>query len=272
VAQRKRATAPRKQPIRGSSRSPVAEVEDDDDDDHDDDPIAQDQALALFFRRPPTAADHCVAIVVTPQGDHVLHDRTAAEVKARYAELANQTVESAERWARTEGRSLKFRVMWQQGDRVLGTYQWSCGEGDPTALDGTVESFLAQNQRHAEVDHRVHLEGFIMVQDAWQKQNASQQRRIEALEKDNELLRDRLRKAGDVDAEIAIQHAASDLEARERNANIMEHKVLPVLQHLLISRMNAANGTSAPPLAATTSAQASPATPATPAPATPAAP
>lgn len=190
----------------------------------------------------------------------MLHDRSATEAKARYAELANQTVESAERWARTEGRSLKFRVMWQQGDRVLGTYQWSCGEGDPTALDGTVESFLAQNQRHAEVDHRVHLEGFVMVQEAWQKQNASQQRRIDSLEKDNELLRDRLRKAGDVDAEIAIQHAASDLEARERNANIMEHKVLPVLQHLLISKMNAANG-NATPLAATPAAPAAPAAP-----------
>jgi hypothetical protein len=95
-----------------------------------------------------------------------------------------------------------------------------------------------------------------MVQDAWKSQNASQQRRIDALEKDNELLRDRLRKAGDVDAEIAIQHAASDLEARERNANIMEHKVLPVLQHLLISKMNAANG-NAPPVAAAPAAPAS---------------
>lgn len=218
--------------------SAEAEDEDDSDDDDDDDgEIATDHALALFLRRPPTSADHWVCVAYTAAGEQVVQDRSALEARTRPVDLANETYAACQRWATAEGRKTRFRVTWQAADRVLASHQWTSGEGDPSALDGTVESFLSQQQRHAETQHRLHHEGFSMVQDAWKQLLAASMKRIEALERDNETLRDRLRKAGDVEADIAVQQVAAELEQRNRTADILEHKVLPIAQALILRRL-----------------------------------
>lgn len=221
--------------------------DDDDDDEEPADEIATDHALALFLRRAPASADHWVCVAYTSSGEQIVQDRSTPEARARPVELANDTYAQCVRWATAEGRQTRFRCTWQAGDRVLAAHQWTCGEGDPSALDGTVESLLSQQQRHAETLHRIHLEGYQLQNEAQKQLLASAMRRIDALEKDNELLRERLRKAGDVDADIAVQTVAADLEQRTRTADILEHKVLPVVQAVLMRRL--AGMDAAPPAA-----------------------
>lgn len=220
------------------TRRPRRVIDPDDLDDLDDleaiEPISQDHALTLFFRRPPGGADHVMVVASTPSGDAIVEDRSTTEVIKDAARHANAVSESCVRWAQSEGRQTRFRVTWQAGDRVLASHQLVCGDGDPTALDGTVDSFLSQQQRHSEVNQRLHHEGFSMVQDSWNKLMNMTMRRVEALEKDNELLRERLRKAGDVDAEILAAQAAADIDQRVRTTEIVESRLLPILQQLVL--------------------------------------
>lgn len=178
-----------------------------------------------------------LVIAHTPNGDQIVEDRSASEITKDAARHANTVASSCERWAQTEGRQTRFRVTWQAGDRVLASHQLACGDGDPTALDGTVDSFLSQQQRHSEVQHRLHHEGFSMVQDAWKQLLAGSMKRIEALERDNESLRDRLRKAGDVEAEILTAQVAADLEQRVRTTEIVESRLLPIIQQLVVRHL-----------------------------------
>lgn len=198
-----------------------------------DNAISHDHQLTLFFRTPPGGADHVVVTALNAGGDQIVEDRSTTEIAKSPAQHANAVATACARWAHTEGRQTRFRVTWQAGDRVLASHQLVYGDVDPTMLDGTVESFLSQQQRHAEVGHRLHHEGFSMVQDAWKQLLSGAMRRIDALEKDNEQLRDRLRKAGDVEAEILVAQAAADIEQRSKTSEIVESRLLPILQHLI---------------------------------------
>ena len=222
-----------KSPARAARKTPrltAPPLDDDDDDDDDDDAaseIATDRALALFLRRPPAVADHWVCAAYTAAGEQIVQDRSTAETRARPVELANDTFAACQRWAASEGRQTRFRIMWMASDRVLASHQWTCGDGDPSALDGTVESFLSQQQRHSETNHRLHLEGFQLVAEAQRTLLASAMRRIDSLESKNELLREKLRKANDVDADIAVQQVAADLESRVRATDSSSTRFCP---------------------------------------------
>lgn len=236
-----------KQPSKTRSRRRVVDPDDLDDLDDDttaaisvdenDDAISQDTALTLFFRRPPAIADHVVVIAITPQGEQIVQDRSAQEARREPATLANAVLDACSRWAAAEGRQTRFRCLWQAGDRVVASHQIVCGDGDPTALDGTVDSFLAQQQRHQETQTRLHHEGFAMVQDAWRSMLSGAMKRIEALERDNEQLRDRLKKAGDVDAEVTYSTVAAEIEQRQRLTEIMESRLMPIAQALLAKQL-----------------------------------
>jgi hypothetical protein len=200
----------------------------------DSDPeLPIDKALALFLRRPPSSADHWVATAFTSQGEIVIQDRTITETRSAAVELANETSEAARKWAESEGKELRFRCTWQASERVLASHQWRAGEGDPTSLDGTVDSFLAQQQRHLETVMRMRQEDASMIQEGWSKLLQSSQRRIDALEKTVGELQDRLRKAGDVDAEVTMAQVAADIESRSRTTEILENRLGPIVQHLL---------------------------------------
>lgn len=236
---------PRHQKTRASSKLQARTVAADDDDEDDEDELASDEALALFLKRPPLGADRFTVIALSASGDQTVQDRPAAECKRAYVQVANSTVSACERWANAEGREVRFRAAWQQGDRVLATHQWRAGQGDPRALDGTVESFLAQQQRHTENKEQLYTEAFTLLQDGWKTLLGAQNRRIEGLEKDNGELRDRLRKVDDVGTEIALEQARADLEARGRTADILEQRVLPVVQALVVQQAQKAMASAA---------------------------
>lgn len=242
----------RAQPSSSTKRKRVIDPDELDELDELDEPepIALNHALTLFFRNPPGGADHMLVLAHTANGDQIVQDRSTSEIARDPATHANAVASACERWAQTEGRQTRFRVTWQAGDRVLASHQLACGEGDPTALDGTVDSFLSQQQRHSEVQHRLHHEGFSMVQDAWKQLLSGAMKRIEALERDNENLRDRLRKAGDVEAEIMTAQVAADLEQRVRTTEIVESRLLPIVQQLVTRHLGvgiAANENNADP-------------------------
>lgn len=225
--------AQKSRPTRGNSRSaphappPESAPE----------PLALDEALALFLRRPPAGADRVVVLASSSAGEQLVQDRSAAEARAGAVQLANDVMTVCERWARTEGRTTRFRGQWQCGDRVLASHQWQCGDGSPTELDGTVDSFLQQQQRHAETQQRLHHEGFAMVQDSWKQLLSMAMRRIESLERDLAEARDRLRKSNDVDAELAITATMADIDARAQTRKLIEDRlipmILPIAQQLL---------------------------------------
>lgn len=236
----KRATTARKRrqssatPV--NSRSKTRQVDPDDDDDDEDEELATDEAIALFFRKPPSNADHVLVVAAAHGGDAIIQDRAAAEVRRAPVQLANAVLQACDRYAYAEGREVKFRASWQVGERVIATHQWKCGEGDPQALDGTVESFLAQQQRHAEVSHRLYHDGYSMVQEGWRTLLTAANKRIESLESDNASLRDKLRRVDDVSSEIALEQARMEMEQRGRTADILENRVLPIAQAMLIKQ------------------------------------
>ena len=204
--------------------------------DDDDDELEVASALRMFLRRPPTGADHAVVTASTPQGDQVVRDCSIVLVRTDASGVATDCADACDRWARAEGREVRFRVQWLDGERVLGTHQWRVGEGDPQALDGTVESFLTQQQRHAETQHRLYHDGYEMVQEGWRTLLKAANERIKSLEADNAELRDRLRKVDDVSSEIALASAQADLDARGRTADILEQRLLPMAQALLLQQ------------------------------------
>lgn len=255
--------APRKKPRKhttlASSKSPAKKsrraVDPDDYDPEEDaadggDELAHDEQLALFLRRPPAGAERVVVYAFTASGDHTMQDRSATEARTAPVQLANTIMQLCERWARTEGRETRFRAQWQAGERTLASHQWRCGEGDPTALDGTVESFMGQAQRHLEHRDRIHLEAYADQNAGWKDLVAELRGEVKALRAENAELRERLRKANDVDAEIALATTESELARKGRMSDMLEHRVLPLLQHIALKAANAAQQPSAAPAAA----------------------
>jgi hypothetical protein len=235
----------RPRPTRASSRSREQTAAPDDDDDDDDDEIPSDEALALFLRRPPAGADRFVVVATSHSGDQTLQDRPAVEARRAYVQMANMTIAACDRWAHSEGRECRFRAIWQQGERALATHQWRAGSGDPQALNGTVESFLSQVQRHLENREGLSHDNQATQLDGWKTLSTYQNKRIEALEKDNAELRERLRRVDDVGSEIALEQARAELQQRGRTADILEQRVLPIAQAYMLQMAQKAAGVSA---------------------------
>jgi hypothetical protein len=229
-------------PIPDSSSSPTASTPRSE--------LAIDEALTLFLRRPPHEADR---LIITAHGSaspqSIVQDVAASDVREA-GNFANAVIGLCERWAVAEGRETRFLACWTiGGQRVLASYQWACGDGRPP-LDGTGVSLLAQQQQHAEVQHRLYHEGYSLVTEGWKALLQTFQTRILALEKENHELRDRLHKAGDVDAEIAIQSAAADLETRARTSALLEERLLPIVEAFAVKALQERAGLGAAAAAA----------------------
>lgn len=225
---------PRKPATPASSKLPARKALDPDDYDPEDGELSHDEQLTLFLRRPPAGAERVCIFAFTASGEQVMQDRSAAEARSAPVQLANTVMALSERWARTEGRETRFRAQWQAGERVLASHQWRCGEGDPTALDGTVESFLSQAQRHLEHRERTNLEGYNDQKDGWRELISAYRDEVKALRADNEQLRKRLQRADDTDAELARMQAEAAIGQKERTADIIEHRLLPLMQHFAL--------------------------------------
>ena len=170
----------------------------------------------------------------------IVQDRTATEAKRGPNAIAAQITIACERWAQSERRIVRFRASWLRGDKVLATHAWECGEGGTQQqLDGSVSSFLQQQQLFAQAQHKLHLEGFEMVQEGWQKLLTLQNKRIEALERDNQELRDKLRRVDDTGTEMAIESVRAEIEQRGRTTDLIEKRVLPLVQAIAMQKLQA---------------------------------
>lgn len=229
---------PASKTTRGRRSSPAPAADDDDEVDDQGDDQGEADGIELFIRSPPTAAERVVVVASTPKGDQIVQDRSLAEARRAPVQLALGIYSACNHWAVVEGRRTVFRATWMRGTAVLSAHQWALGDGrDPTALDGTVESFLVQQQRFAEAQNRLHLDSFEMVQESWQKLFSVLNKRMDTVEKDNDSLRERLRKVDEVAQDIAV--AEADMERRGRTAEMFETKLLPLAQAYLVQQMQA---------------------------------
>lgn len=243
---KKRAAArnSRRRPTRArrGSTAPTAETApelDDDDDDDDPDTLETDEALGLFVRSAPLGAERFVVHAVSHRGEEIVQDRPAMECRGKHVQIAKQVIAACERWANAEGQAMRFRAAWHEGDRALASFQWRAGS-DSRELDGTVESFLAQAQRHMENREQLSFERAQIELDSFKTLIGLQNKRIEALEADNSELRDRLRKLDDVSAELMTTQMQADVAARTRTADLLEKRVFPIAAQLMLQQAQAA--------------------------------
>jgi len=199
-----------------------------------------DEALLSFVLTPAFGADHLLVLALSPAGDSVIQDRQASEAKRIPTELAISISVACERYAATERRAVRFKAAWLRGEKTLATYAWECGTSvaGERELDGSVQSFLIEQQLQQQAQHKLHLEGFEMVQESWKSLLTLQNKRIESLERDNMELRDRLRKMDDVGSELAIEQMRADLEQRGRTADMIQNKLLPIAQTIAMKHLN----------------------------------
>ena len=216
------------------------------------------------MRRPPRDADRFVLTAHSHKGQHVVQDVARGDID-NAVQFANAVVEHAKKWARAEGHETRFLATWAAGQRVLGSYQWAVGDGRPP-IDGTALSQIVQSQSHAEVMHRFFAEQYERISANWERIDARKDKRIEQLEKECDALRERLRRADDVDATIITQQAEAELERSARNQAILEERVLPLVENValrllpqLVPQLNL-NGATPPTAAAAESEQQGPAT------------
>jgi hypothetical protein len=209
-----------------------------------------DEALLSFVMTPAMGATTLLveALSATAGDSETIQDRQVAEAKRIPEKLAISIGIACERYAAAERRAVRFRAAWMRGEKTLATYAWQVGTSAPAQaeLNGSVQSFLQQQQLFAQAQHKLHLEGFEMVQDGWAKLLSLQNKRIEALERDNAELRDRMRKLDDVGSELAIEQMRLDTEQRGRTADLIEKRLLPIAQTFALSKIEAAARSSAP--------------------------
>lgn len=221
--------------------------------DESEDDVAEaeivDEALLSFVMTPAMGATTLlVQALSATSGDTIIQDRQVAEAKRIPEALAISISTACERFAAAERRAVRFRAAWMRNDKTLATYSFECGTSTPQAaeLNGSVQSFLQQQQLFAQAQHKLHLEGFEMVQEGWAKLLQLQNKRIESLERDNGELRDRLRKLDDVGSEIAIEQMRAEVEQRGRTADLIEKRLLPLAQSFALSKIDQATRSAAP--------------------------
>lgn len=198
-----------------------------------------DEALLSFVMTPAMGATNLLVLALSPTGDSVVQDRQVAEAKRIPEQLAISIEQACERHAEAERRAVRFKAAWMRNDKTLATYAWETGSSQrqQVDLDGSALSFLQQQQLFAQAQHKLHLEGFEMVQEGWAKLLQLQNKRIEALERDNQELRDRLRKMDDVSSDLAMEQIRLETEQRGRTADLLEKRLLPIAQAFAMKQL-----------------------------------
>jgi ribosome-binding ATPase YchF (GTP1/OBG family) len=217
-----------------------------DDSESDDSDPSDDDELSEFLASPPTAADVLHVVAASASGDAIVQTRQRKEVLADVDAIAERITKACERWASSERRLVRFRASWQRGERILATHAFEYGEAVSNApvLDGSAQSFLVQMQ-HAQLERdKLFIESLEAVQrqneistDSWKSLLNIANKRNEALEHENDKLRERLRKSDDVGNEIAIESARAEIEARGRTADLLEKRLLPIAQAFVAQKL-----------------------------------
>lgn len=213
-----------------------------------------DDELAEFLAAPPSAAEMLHVVAAGPAGDSVVQVRTRKEVAADVDHIAARITAACERWASSERRLVRFRASWLRGEKLLATHTFEHGtqQSDSPVLDGTAQSFLVQMQHAQLARDKLFIESLEtmsraneLTQDSWKSLLNIANKRNDALETENDKLRERLRKSDDVGNEIAIEAARADIEARGRTAELIEKRVLPLAQALVVQKLQEAGAAAA---------------------------
>jgi hypothetical protein len=215
---------------------------------------ALDAGLELFLRRPPLAADHLVVTMVGFDRLDVVADTSKSEVLELGAELADQLILSTKSLALNERKECRFRATWQQSDRVLGSYAWRAGEPDiAPELDGSMQSMLAQNQRHLETLMRAVGDESARIQRASESKDKAYEKRIAGLEDLVARQADEIRRLRENtgDGDLAREELAAHLESKARTQEIFLQRLLPIAEALLLKQGAAADGVGVAELANT---------------------
>lgn len=195
------------------------------------------ESLAAFLDAPPRFADRVSVGAWYGHDAPLVPIQTRAREEVDAAELAAAIVRQCARW--DTRRRMRFEIRWLRDEHVLASLiqEYGADRSGGVELDGSVRSFLAQQQSNSQAQHKLHLEGFEMVQEGWRSLLSLQNKRIEGLEKDNAELREKLRKADDVGSEIAIESARAEIEARGRTADILEKRLLPIAEAIAVQKI-----------------------------------
>jgi hypothetical protein len=98
-------------------------------------------------------------------------------------DFAASIVDAAEDHAQGAGRSGRYFLKWRDADgQTVIAMMWRAGEGLDMNLDGTVESQLAQLQRHLEANAKMHSQGMATLLDHYERALSDSQKRIASLE------------------------------------------------------------------------------------------
>lgn len=191
-----------------------------------------------LHREPP---EQCVTLALVCGGisDSVVSAWTRAQFDAvGVGDFAAALVEAAEDHAQGIGRESRYFVKWlnAEGATVI-SYMWRAGEGLNLNLDGSVESQLAQLQRHNEANAKHTHQAIGALLEHYQIALSDAQRRIKDLEQVRDAYElEKLTKAANVDApppseESQIEKLAKAIEGFERVSTAIE-KVSPRLKVL----------------------------------------
>ena len=103
--------------------------------------------------------------------------------KLLVGDLAADALSMSEDHAQGIGRECRYFLRWlnEAGETVIST-QWRAGEGLNLNLDGSVESQIAQLQRHVEAMAKLSSQGMSSLLDAYQEVLGAQAERIRSLE------------------------------------------------------------------------------------------
>jgi regulator of replication initiation timing len=196
---------------------------------------------------PALGADHLLVLSLSPTGESVIQNRQAAEARRRPEDLTVSIAASCERYAAIERRAVRFRAAWMRGEKTLATYQWESGSGKPEReLDGTVQSFLVDQQANNRELTKLMIESFELSQASWKAQVVMLSEQNADLHKENAELRTRLRKLDDAQTDLAFEQMRAELEQKGRTFDLVEKRLLPIAQAVAMRHLQESSAAPAP--------------------------
>ena len=188
--------------------------------------------IARFLKEIPSDAQQLL-VVASGHVETVLLELSADDVVGRSAhELAVQIWESSRDYAESMDRECRFAARWLARERPVAQIVWRAGEGDlDVQLDGTLDSLLAQNQRHLETTHQMMYDLVQNQAGAWNKITAGLLGRIQQLEEERSRENRELERAKSA-AKAALE-AGSEGERQERLLKLAESVLGPLVQRAL---------------------------------------
>jgi len=153
--------------------------------------------------------------------------REIAEAKPR-GDFAMDLLNQAEDHAQGVGREGRYFLKWLNAEgAVVVSMMWRAGEGLNMNLDGSVESQLAQLQRHKEAEAKINHQALMTLLEHYQEALAASQLRIRSLEEVRDAYElERLQKIASADTpavpeETQLDKLAKTIEGFERVGNAL---------------------------------------------------